>query len=326
MLQALHHCAITQDQLVKATDMSRKKSSTPSALLLLAAKLPWWLSVVMAVASGWLLHSVAVMPVPVMSGLQDVQSMMIGSFIRILASAGQFVLPVIFIGGAIASIAGRRKRRGLLDSIAVPGGNTLVSITWLEFELLVGEALRRRGFTVQETGGNGPDGGIDLVARRDGEKYLVQCKQWRAMQVGVSVVRELYGAMAAEGAVGGFVITSGRFTNPAKEFASGRNLQLVDGVQLNQWITESKRPAVTPEPVVAAAVVEPVIEVPEVKIAPAPEPQKPAEPQAPACPHCKKPMVIKMARTGRNAGGNFWGCGDYPKCRGIRAMLAPMGK
>lgn len=49
-------------------------------------------------------------------------------------------------------------------------------------------------------------------------------------------------------------------------------------------------------------------------------------PKAPACPHCKKPMVIKVARTGGNAGGNFWGCGDYPKCRGIRAMLAPLGK
>ncbi len=32
-------------------------------------------------------------------------------------------------------------------------------------------------------------------------------------------------------------------------------------------------------------------------------------PQAPACPHCKKPMVVKVARTGGNAGGNFWGCG-----------------
>lgn len=49
-----------------------------------------------------------------------------------------------------------------------------------------------------------------------------------------------------------------------------------------------------------------------------------SEPKAPACPHCKKVMVMKVARTGANAGGNFWGCGDYPKCRGIRAIFAPM--
>ncbi|MDF2643867.1 MAG: topoisomerase [Pseudomonas sp.] len=40
----------------------------------------------------------------------------------------------------------------------------------------------------------------------------------------------------------------------------------------------------------------------------------------PKCPHCRKPMVIKTARTGRNA-GDFWGCADYPKCRGIRPIF-----
>jgi restriction system protein len=46
-----------------------------------------------------------------------------------------------------------------------------------------------------ETGGGGPDGGVDLVLRKPGgngsEKFLVQCKQWRALKVGVDVVREL---------------------------------------------------------------------------------------------------------------------------------------
>jgi hypothetical protein len=46
----------------------------------------------------------------------------------------------------------------------------------------------------------------------------------------------------------------------------------------------------------------------------------PLEPATPNCPHCRKPMVIKTARTGRNA-GDFWGCADYPKCRGIRPIF-----
>ncbi|MBD8494928.1 topoisomerase DNA-binding C4 zinc finger domain-containing protein [Pseudomonas syringae] len=50
----------------------------------------------------------------------------------------------------------------------------------------------------------------------------------------------------------------------------------------------------------------------------------PAKPTAPACPHCKKTMISKVARTGANAGGPFWGCTDYPKCRGIRAIFAPL--
>nr|WP_246295105.1 restriction endonuclease [Schlegelella koreensis] len=32
---------------------------------------------------------------------------------------------------------------------------------------------------------------------------MVQCKQWRAFKVGVQVVSEFYGVMAAQGAVGG---------------------------------------------------------------------------------------------------------------------------
>ncbi|KAA3541651.1 MULTISPECIES: topoisomerase DNA-binding C4 zinc finger domain-containing protein [Pseudomonas] len=49
-------------------------------------------------------------------------------------------------------------------------------------------------------------------------------------------------------------------------------------------------------------------------------PAEPAAPAAPACPHCKKTMVIKVARTGKNA-GEFWGCVAYPKCRGIRPIF-----
>ncbi|MCK5802092.1 MAG: four helix bundle suffix domain-containing protein [Lentisphaeria bacterium] len=34
------------------------------------------------------------------------------------------------------------------------------------------------------------------------------------------------------------------------------------------------------------------------------------------CPQCGKPMVLRTAKTGRNAGSQFWGCSGYPDCRG----------
>ena len=101
----------------------------------------------------------------------------------------------------------------------------LGAMTWQEFEGLVEEAFRPRGDSVRRLGGDGPDGGVDLVLDRGAEKVLVQCKQWRAMRVGVSVVRELYGVMAAQGAAAGIVVTSGSFTPDAVEFASGRNVR-----------------------------------------------------------------------------------------------------
>ena len=52
-------------------------------------------------------------------------------------------------------------------------------MSWQDFEKFCGEAYRRKGFVVQESGRAGPDGGVDLVLRKGGETWLVQCKRWR---------------------------------------------------------------------------------------------------------------------------------------------------
>ncbi|MEI6168456.1 MAG: four helix bundle suffix domain-containing protein [bacterium] len=36
------------------------------------------------------------------------------------------------------------------------------------------------------------------------------------------------------------------------------------------------------------------------------------------CPLCNKLMTLRMARQGKNAGAEFWGCTGYPGCKGIR--------
>jgi ATP-dependent DNA helicase RecQ len=36
----------------------------------------------------------------------------------------------------------------------------------------------------------------------------------------------------------------------------------------------------------------------------------------PKCPKCNKEMVQRTARKGPNAGGDFWGCSNFPRCRG----------
>jgi DNA topoisomerase-1 len=39
--------------------------------------------------------------------------------------------------------------------------------------------------------------------------------------------------------------------------------------------------------------------------------------EAPTCPNCGGPMVLRQAFRGRGRGNAFWGCGNYPNCRGI---------
>ena len=136
------------------------------------------------------------------------------------------------------------------------------------------------------------------------DKYLVQCKQWKAYKVGVDGVRELYGVMAAKGATGGFVVTSGRFTDDAKAFADGRNVQLVDGPKLFAMIKQAKlaltataqQPASKPTMAQSNTAIEP------------------------NCPQCGSGMVKRTARKGGNAGGEFWGCSKYPTCKGVRQL------
>jgi len=52
------------------------------------------------------------------------------------------------------------------------------------------------------------------------------------------------------------------------------------------------------------------------------DPADPAKAKAPDCPRCGKPMTLRTARKGPNAGKSFWGCPAFPACQGARP-LAP---
>lgn len=42
--------------------------------------------------------------------------------------------------------------------------------------------------------------------------------------------------------------------------------------------------------------------------------------KAPDCPLCRKPMALRTARKGSQAGSQFWGCSAYPDCKGSRPL------
>jgi restriction system protein len=289
-----------------ATMARRRKQSPIEDLIDLAALLPWWVTLPLALIAYLWLHGIATSPLPTPTNLGGQMS---GMMLRGLAVPAQYIVPAALVIGAIGSIFGRMRRRKLFESVA-SSENTLESISWREFEQLVGEAFRRKGFTVQETGQDGADGGVDLVLTKNGDKYLVQCKQWRRKLVQVNVVRELFGVMAAEGAKGGFIVISGRFTEDAKIFAQGKNLQLIEGAELNDMIRQSR--ATNARVKTHSAIGK----------APRQSSQAPEAPAVqaiqPICPRCQAPMVQRLATRGSNAGNSFWGCSQYPKCKTTR--------
>ncbi len=86
-----------------------------------------------------------------------------------LASVGQYLLPIICMAGAGISAWRRRERKNLVaDVVQSEASDALDGMSWREFEMLVGEGFRLQGYHVAEIGGNGPDGGIDLVLTRPG--------------------------------------------------------------------------------------------------------------------------------------------------------------
>lgn len=283
--------------------MARKKPGAAEDLFEIVAIFPWWVGVVLALVAYVFLHGVASSPVT--APLQPGQ---MGQFVgqqlyKTFALFGQYLLPLICLAGAAASAVGRARRRQLVDGVAKsPSVGALNGMSWQEFELLVGEAFRRKGFAVREIGGGGADGGVDLVLIKDGEKTLVQCKQWKAFKVGVNIVRELYGVMAAQGAAGGYVVTSGQFTREARDFAAGRNISLMDGVALTGFISGVVVPRQEP------------------RIADCAPRQAPVDAAATACPKCGSPMVKRVAKTGSHAGNEFLGCSRFPACRGTVGM------
>jgi restriction system protein len=203
----------------------------------------------------------------------------------------------------------RRQRAALLrQHLDIDWLNRL---SWQEFEQQVAEVYLHRGYQVEEVGGGGADGGIDLRLWRDGQTSIVQCKRWRTFKVGVRPVRELFGVMAAERADRAIFITSGVYTDEALRFAEGKHVELVDGAQLAEMLRRfqsSLKEALEPSTLPAA---------------PGWKPHPAAEiPARPRFPPCGSEMALRRAKRGQHAGREFWGCSMYGRtgCGRIREV------
>lgn len=229
--------------------MPKRRKTLLEDLMETTAALPWWVGFGLAVATYLLLHPIATNPAAVSARGHGLTAAIPAQFLKPVAMIGQYLLPAAFGLGSVASLLGRAKRRRLHAHVAGDvSGESLGDMSWQDFELLVGEAFRRKGYQVRERGGAAPDGGVDLELLKDGARYLVQCKHWKDRKVGVSVVRELYGVLAADGAAGAFVVISGVFTNEAKAFAQGKNIELIDGTRLTSLVTAAGAEATEPDP------------------------------------------------------------------------------
>lgn len=271
---------------MKGRHMGRGKQNLATAL----AAQPWPITAVLGVAGFfaigdgiriWLVHSAPLFA----------QALAQGDTLRLFAWGWL----LLCLGAAAASYLRQARRRRLLDTR--DSLQSLAETGWRNFERLVGEAFRRQGYSVEETGLGGPDGGIDLILRKDGLRTLVQCKQWKRQQVGVAIVREMYGLMAHHQAAAVKIVTTGSFTRDASNFVAGKPIELVSGEQLLRMI-QALQPLGAPlrprvEPTLGPSAAEPS--------------------NANTCPRCGAALV---ERRNRRTGQSFLGCSRFPACRG----------
>jgi restriction system protein len=257
-------------------------------ILNLLVQAPWWVSVVLSISVYVVLKFI----VPAI----NFQNFVLKSFAG-AAPKLAFILAFILIIPAPFSFFNTIRKRKLLDK--QKDLDTIKSLSWKEFEELVAEAYRRKGYSVVENYGTGPNGGVDLVLKKDGNIFIVQCKQWRSSKVDVKVVREMYGVMTAEQANGVIIITSGMFTQEAKNFASGKPIDLVEGNQLLDLVRSV-------QPRQSSFLTKDF------------EGQKAVN----LCPACGGKLVLRVARHGVNAGNKFWGCSNFPKCKYTKTYVA----
>jgi len=251
--------------------MSRK--SLIRGLVELCAEVPWWI----ALCIGAVLYVLCVHVLPVVSP-ESVEAALRPA-LRIL---GYVFAGACALGIAVGFFQRRRQRRLYDQQTSI---ESVRALSWRDFEQLITEAFRRDGYTAQTTA-SGPDGGVDIVLRKGGKTYLVQCKHWRNRRVGVAPIRELAGVIASAKASGGYFVCSGAFTDEAKAFARKAAITLIDGRVLAAKLGLAKS------------------EVPRASVGP-----------TTFCPRCGSVLVVRTAERGDRAGQDFLGCSKFPSCR-----------
>lgn len=192
------------------------------------------------------------------------------------------VLAGILAGGWLWT----KRRHRVPPSLTSTAGiaQAIFALDWYAFEKLNAAILRHEGFAVERRGGAQPDGGVDLIARRDGHAFIVQCKHWQKISLPEYVVRELLGSMADCGIPAGAVHCLVGPTQPAVALAARHGIQICSAEELAR-----RAQAAVPASTLASILSDRVHH----------------------CPKCDSSMVLRQSNHGQ-----FWSCTRFPRCSG----------
>jgi restriction system protein len=115
----------------------------------------------------------------------------------------------------------------------------------------------------------------------------------------------MWGLLAHHNADAVKIVCVGEFTRDAAAFAQGKAIDLINGERLLDLVKAVQSPAADRWPE-GASHAEPALytKAPDTPV---------------SCPSCDAEMV---RRKNRSTGVGFWGCANYPRCKGTRPVAA----
>ena len=134
----------------------------------------------------------------------------------------------IVVGGALTAWLWT----GYCRQLVTAGGlRALAAMRWREFSRFVIEALQAQGFEASRIEPDAQRGQqADLLLNRDGQTWLLSCKQGVNYRITAGMVDELARAVRGSNAKGGILATLGRVEPEARKHNQG--IELLDGATL----------------------------------------------------------------------------------------------
>ena len=207
-------------------------------------------------------------------------------------------------GAAPAAHQNMKPGKGFNQPISDHAFDYLKELDDAEFEKLIVLLFRQRGYTIEET--EESNDSVDIILKMNGAKTFVQYKHWREYEVDAAVLENFNAVMEEESVREGIMITTGLFTQEALDYSHAKHLLLINGVDLSLMVNtlgeSNEEGCHTKDGHTEESNDSPAEEMPELE---------------PLCPICSCEMIKRTARKGKNAGNTFWGCSQFPNCRGV---------
>lgn len=210
---------------------------SPSHLLALAARLPWWAALLSAAAAYALLHPIARLRLPAGEAEAGLAAGAFAQLLIAVAGVAQLLIPLALLLVAAVSAYAAWRRYDLFTSAADDlAGGVLRGLSREECGLLLAEAFRRLGYGIIGPSDPGSGGSGRLVVTRNGRRFLVDFSHWKAWQVQTGLIETLDEATARAAADGALAVSSGGFDADAGRLARDRGIEIADGRRVRELI------------------------------------------------------------------------------------------